>query len=239
MRTCDIFWGFVEDVDWENTCNDPQTIDKYKIQIMKKGRDYANVLNKVFSGMRERIRNKILRVVRYHGLLSISDDGIEYLAAHIVGLGREQYLHHCNQKDWRTGIIFERIKQRDYVGGFSYIFPHEYDWEYYTKEELIDEASTLFNQYSNARDSYFGSDGFVNEDDVLELIEHLHPIAAGDFNHAIEHGVRIKELGDQLENTERVIFTGDVIRGRDVGFNQARVSNLVDRCNFYQELNKP
>lgn len=110
----DRFWNLVELAKW------PCDYDKMKIKYLK-------LLSK---DQCERFRNtldvawKTLDTIIESMPLGVGDDSYRDLIHHIIGLGKEQYYKHINNKE----LVQKRADKREFEENYAYCLPYDSDY---------------------------------------------------------------------------------------------------------------
>ena len=78
---------------------------------------------------------EILRTYDTGHRVGLGDDGVWDLCAHVVGLGRSEYLNSC----YNPEELIHRAHRRDYVENFGYWIPNDENYKVPNSLDFIDK----------------------------------------------------------------------------------------------------
>jgi hypothetical protein len=111
------FWEVVESCGWGTKTTNSKEVKRYLLRNFSQAEIQA--LEAVFRQYTSKLSEHLSEVT------GVSDDSFSDLCSHIVGLGKKEY--DAVMKD--ADLAQQRINRSDYAESFSYVWPHEDDYE--------------------------------------------------------------------------------------------------------------
>ena len=118
------FWAIVETLGWGTKTTD---YDVVKTNLMKQlPRKTARDLRTVFRYLSENLYREITSYEKHHNVSAgLGDDSFGDLIAHIIGLGRSEYVAVM----YDPSLAIGRAKKHDFTESFSYCLPYDSDYD--------------------------------------------------------------------------------------------------------------
>ena len=193
----DRFWELVASVQWGNNCHLPAAVLKRKL-IERMYTQEVLVFNAKVTEAYQHLKG----IVDLSYLTDIGDDSYHDLLMHIIGLGREVYMQHCEN----PYQLQKRVDDGDFVESFGYVIPYPDNLEKMTTQHYTEWANRTIDNNSkvvweNIPEQHlpFVKQAYARFDRICKLVlaqEYKKAIVAGDKVYDVNKALSKLECSD-------------------------------------------